>query len=176
MTTEESLQNKIDNINSILLSSVESKSIFDDYFKDSVIYIKRNNDNPPKYKGRSISCHVYYSYVSFDITKKFTIRNFNNVRSEVTRVIFLDALGNLCILNKLITDGYNNPDNIYNRIFNSFAAKKDIYNTKEFMKTLKEHDVDIKIFFMNAFVKHVTGCHNKGVHLTVRLGTEFKEK
>ena len=90
MNTNESIQNKIDDINKILLSSIEDKSIFDDCFKDRIIRPEREESGSPKYKGRSIECPNYRKLFDFDVTKEFCKLSFDSfkVKNATTLKLF----------------------------------------------------------------------------------------
>lgn len=173
MNTEESIKRKIANINKTLLSYIEDKSIFDDAFKDHIIHIKKDNYGPPKYKGRSIECPVFYGYANFDVTKKFSKKSFLCVKEQVNELILLHALGDIARFDTFCFNAFNEPNNKYNKLFTTFAKKKQHKNTEVFIQTLKECNTKINIFVVDILIHERIGF---GIGLMIRIGCDFKFK
>jgi hypothetical protein len=172
MNTNESIQNKIDDINKILLSSIEDKSIFDDCFKDRIIRPENKEYGSPEYKGRSIECPNYRKPFDFDVTKKFCKLSFDSFKETVNQCILLDALNSLFMLNKFVKDGLNKPDNNYYKLLETFAHKNDSKSTELFMDSVKECNAELDIWIVNISIHQCIATHR--VMYTVRVGTEFK--
>ena len=172
MNTLESIQNKIAVINERLLSSIEDKTLFDDCFKSSIIHIKNDGYRPPTYKGRSIECPVFQKPFEYDVTKNFSKKSFNSFKKTVNSCILLDALYHLMIYDKLNRDGFNKTDNIFNKIFTTFAHKKNSESTTLFMETVKECDADINIYIIHVVI--ALAYNTNIIKYNIRLGTEIK--
>jgi hypothetical protein len=172
MTTEESIKNKINNINKILQISIEDKTIFDDCFKDHIIHIKHEGYGFPKYKGRSIECPVFQKSFRYDVTKKFSKKSFNSFKKTVNECILLDAMWNLTTFNKFMTEGCGKSDNGYLKILTTFAHKKNSKNTELFMKSVKECNADIKIYVVDVLIFPFLNSHE--ISYSIRIGTEFE--
>jgi hypothetical protein len=172
MNTNESIQNKIDDINKILLSSIEDKSIFDDCFKDRIIRPKRQEYGSPKYKGRSIECPNYRKPFDYDVTEEFRKSSFDSFKETVNNCILIDALNNLFMLNKLVKDGFDKPNNNYYKLIKTFADKKNSKSTELFMESVKECNAELDIWMVGIVIHQCIATHQ--VMYTVRVGTEFK--
>jgi hypothetical protein len=172
MTTEESIQIKIDNINKLLQKSIDDKSIFDDCFKNRIIRPERKESGYPKYKGKSIECPNYQRPFDYDVTKKFSLKDFESFKETVNQCILLDAVCNLFLLKKFATNGLGNPDNNYSKLIESFARKQDTKNTELFMESVKECNGELDIWVVNISIHQCIPTHR--VMYTVRVGTEFK--
>jgi hypothetical protein len=172
MTTEESIQIKIDNINKILQNAIDDKSIFDDCFKDQIIRPERKEYGSPEYKGRSIECPNYQRPFDYDVTKKFSLKDFYSFKQTVNQCILLDAVCNLFLLNKFVTNGLNKPDNNYSKIIKSFAHKNNSKSTELFMESVKECNGELDIWIVNILIHNCFA--SRQIKYTIRLGTEFK--
>lgn len=171
MTTTESINIKIDKINKILQCSIDDKTIFDDCFKDDIIYIEKDNYGPPKYRGRSIECYTFQKTFEYDITKKFSKRSFTSFKKTVNSCILLNSLSHLFTFNKFMTEGLKKPDNNYIKLLTTFAHKKNSNSTKLFMDSVKEHNADIKIYVVDVLVFPYLNTNE--VRYSIRVGTEF---
>jgi len=173
MNTNDAIKNKLDGINKMFRSSIDDKTLFDDCFKKHIIHIERdNNCGSPKYKGRSIECPVYQKPFEYDVTKKFTKKSFESFKKIVNNCILLNALSDCMIYNKLLTEGFNKPDNIYCRVFTKFAHKKNFQSTELFVEAVKECNADINIYVVNVCVYTCIASHQ--IKYAVRVGTELK--
>lgn len=170
-TTAESIKGKIGNINKILKSSIEDKTIFDDCFKDHIIHIENDGYGPPKYKGRGIECPTFQKPFEYDVTKKFSKRSFNSFKKTVNNCILLDALSHLFTFNKFVTEGYNRPDNNYIKLLTTFARKKDSKSPELFIESVKECNADIKIYVVDIGIFPFLNTHE--VRYSIRVGTEI---
>ena len=172
MNTIQSIHNKVAVINERLLSSIEDKTLFDNCFKDHIITLKQSTNGFPKHKGNPIDCHVFENLFEYDVTKKFSKKSFNFFKKTVNSCILLDALGHLMIFDKLIRDGFNKADNTFNKIFTTFAHKKDSKSTELFMESVRECNADINIYIVHVLV--LPFLYTNGVRYSIRVGTEFK--
>jgi hypothetical protein len=172
LNTNESIQNKINDINKILLSSIEDKSIFDDCFKNHIIRPEREEYGSPEYKGRSIECPNYQNPFDFDITEDFYKESFQSFKETVNQCILLNALSDLFDMNKFVTNAFNKPNNNYYKLLETFAHKNDSKSTELFMDSVKECNAELDIWIVNISIHQCIATHR--VMYTVRVGTEFK--
>jgi hypothetical protein len=172
MTTAKSIKGKIGNINKILKSSIDDKTIFDDCFKDHIIHIENDGYGPPKYKGRGIECPTFQKPFEYDVTKKFSKRSFNSFKKTVNNCILLDALSHIFTFNKFVAEGCNRPDNNYIKLLTTFAHKKDSKSTELFMESVKEHKASISIYVVDVLIFPYLNTNE--VRYSIRIGTDFK--
>ena len=172
MNTNEAIKNKLDIINKMFRTAIDDKTIFDDCFKKHIIHVNQDNYGPPKYKGKSVECPVYKKPFEYDVTKKFTKKSFESFKKIVNNCILLDALCDCMRYDKLLTNGFDKPNNIYRRVFTKFAHKKNSQSTELFIEAVKECDADINIYVVNVCVYTCIASHQ--IKYAVRIGTELK--
>ena len=155
MSTTES----INDINNLFLSRIEDKSIFYDCFKDHVLNIKEENCEPPS-----------YSYSKFVLTEKLSDKNFNYLKEEVNRLLFMDALYYTTRLldSSILFNDYRDPNTLYNRLFKHYKNK----NPEEFMKDVNECNIGIKLFITDLVIR--SSNNNVGVNFMIKSGCEVK--
>jgi hypothetical protein len=148
----------INYINNILLSRIEDKSIFYDCFKDHVLNIEEEN------------CVPSYSYSKFVLTEKLSDKNFNYLKEEVNRLLFLDVLYYTTRLldSSVLFNDYRDPNTLYNRLFKHYKNK----NPEEFMKDVKECNIGIKLFISDLVIR--SSNNNVGVNFMIKSGCKVK--
>jgi hypothetical protein len=68
----------------------------------------------------------------------------------------------------MLFNDYNDPNNLYNRLFNHYKNK----NPEEFMKDVNECNIGIKLFITDLVIR--SSNNNVGVNFMIKSGCEVE--